>query len=448
MRQWGVLYVVCFVVAGLVYGPEVFYPTLGIDDYLYMLSGDGHTQFEITRGIWMFSLVNKLLPGVIIAPVVSTVIFVAINVLSAVMLCIAWSRSSSPGAHAYLLAFIFTLFPYFGCQAAFNYYQIGYSISTLFSILSVLLAVNARFFWQRFACIACFVMSIGFYQGGLGVSATAFVAMALVDAVDLIANNKNIESFFLCVRKYFYALLSMIAASIAYVVVHKFVLLALGIQDSGQQYSIAFDVFFWNRIEEVYALLLGLITGYDNILPFSSLLIFAVLFVALLLMGWINCLAKKMWPGLFLLPVLLVVVLISPGIALFVCKLAVSARSGVAYAIVWMVVSCAILRFGYKHANRVVAALLVIVVLSFSLKLDEMFLSQRITMQMDQTMASLIYNRITLLPDYKSKSVAFIGAHYFIESAGHHRFNPEVLGCSSFEWDNGKIGRAWCRERV
>jgi hypothetical protein len=213
------------------------------------------------------------------------------------------------------------------------------------------------------------------------------------------------------------------------------------ISHPGQQYAVEFDVAFWKRLPEVLVNLFGLITGYERILPVASVLAVCGVFVLSLGLTSYFSIAKKLWVNAALGTAFFVLLLISPGIVLFVSKMSVSPRSAVAYAAVWMLVAWIAFRFNYKYIGRVVAIVVVFVAFSFALKNNEMFFSQRLTMQMDQATAALIYDRVAQIDDYKNKSVTFVGARHYLESGGHLRYDPEVFGFSSFEWDGGNPHR-------
>jgi hypothetical protein len=109
-----------------------------------------------------------LTPGGWITPFVSLVIGILLQLLAAVLM--GWAlgvRALTPLQLALVYA-LFVAFPYFACQMAFSYVQIGYPLASLLMVVGVLLALAGDIRRVVGAAVAMgFAMSL--YQGSLSV---------------------------------------------------------------------------------------------------------------------------------------------------------------------------------------------------------------------------------------------------------------------------------------
>lgn len=419
------------VLAGVAFGFELTHATLGVDDFAHLDFAFRWDEFWIGRGMWGGLLVQYLTPGSWITPFVSLVIGILLQLLAAVLM--GWAlevRALAPPQLALLYA-LFVTFPYFACQMAFSYVQIGYPLASLLMVGGILLALagDAR----RTVGAA---MAIGFamfiYQGSLSVLAP----LALL--APLAGHGNQMHQL---VTRYRRVLVAALAAGALYLAIHRLILAVMGIVPQNPYYSVSLDWRFWERWPLIRGEILFLLLGAGDVIPARAVVIF--LLAALVLLVYMLGRQRSAFQRLHKLTqcfVFAAALVTAPFLMLFLHAGELAPRSSVGVAVIWFALFAGMLSASAPGVRRAGMAFLAVIVAFFLFQDNRMFYSQYLVTQADSIMMARIAERIDQLATPRAAAaidVVVIGQYSHPQYAGMPRFKGEVLGYSQFEWDPG-----------
>ena len=266
-----VLWAICFGVLCFVYTRMIFFPVLGIDTYTYALSdGCGDSYFEFFRGIWLHTLLTRLVQAPLVAPLTG-LIFLAITFLACALVTAFWLGAGGGVLRASVLL-ILSLFPYFAAQSYFCYYHAGYALSTLFGVLSVLLVWQRATVVRMLVAIASVVAGAGFYQGSLTV-ATGLIGATLFLGLTIKCCPK------IGLPPLFRAGIVQALGGLIYLLIDKGLRALSNLPELNRGYQVTFSWDWARPFEYIHKVL----PGSSFLLPISCIALLALPFVFLLL---------------------------------------------------------------------------------------------------------------------------------------------------------------------
>ena len=393
-------------VAAVFYIQVIVTPLTGFDNYTYFLGTHGDRLFEVFRGIWMFALENTLFPSLGKAPVVSSLGFLSITILTCSISIAFWSESSSLSWPDYMAALIFITFPYWLSQLYFPYYHFGYALSTFLCVCAAALAWSGTGFIKPGLSVLCFVAGVGFYQGTVGVAASLLAAGTLLSITRRILNG---DSILPVLRRCFRAGLILAIGAAVYMLAHKAILSLSGLDLwETKSYSVVFDTDIKARMWTLRRAL----TGSPFLLPGNISWVFPALAAGVSGLCFFRAVKEKK-PLLAAVPVILAGVIFSPVVLVLVQRHNLFPRSMVGAAFVWSALFLLAVRLCRERGKPLFIAGAIVVALAFAIRVNYAWNIQKLTNDADRITAGLIWQRVASLPESaaipRPLSVSLIG---------------------------------------
>lgn len=393
-------------VAAVFYIQVITTPLTGFDNYTYFLGTNGDRLFEIFRGTWMFALENTVFPSLGKAPVVSSLLFLLITIMTCAISVAFWSEGSSLSWADYLAALIFITFPYWLSQLYFPYYHFGYALSTFLCVCAAALAWSGKGRTKMALAVICFVAGAGFYQGAVGVSASLVATAALLSLSRHILDGDSIRPILRhCLRA---GLILGIGAAL-YLLAHKGILALSGLDLwETKSYSVVFDANIMTRLWTIRRAL----TGSPFLLPWYISLVFLALAAGIAGFCLFKAVREKK-PLLAVVPLTLAGVIFSPVVLVLVQRHNLFPRSMVGAAFVWSAVFLLAVRLCRGKGKPFFIAGAILLTLAFAIRVNYAWNIQKLTNDADKITANLIWQRIASLPQSfalpRPLSVSLIG---------------------------------------
>lgn len=435
------LFFIVLAVSCVVYAQALLFPVLGIDTYTYFLSdGAGDARFDVIRGTWGVSLLNSMLSGPLVFPLISMLFFLILNTWIATLIAQFWGEHR-PDWKTYSTALLIVLFPYWASQAYFSYYHYGYALATFFGVLTVLLPWHQGGLWRITGSAACFVAGASMYQGSMTI-ATGFAGASLLVGTVRMLKDTTAQPFFT-----FSSLIristAMLTGGACYLVLHEIVLKVSRFSDDYTYYGVHFDL----DLQRPLQFLRCIIPGSEFLLPHQTSTIL-YLFVLTLFGGIAVKLYHKESRLWALVPVILAVAVLSPLSLSVIQPIPLMPRSLASTAFVWSAVFLAAALLWEQKLRKPFITAVVILGLIFASRINYAWFVQRLTTDSDRINATLMYQRLASLPEFATapKPVTVVLAGCRPESSSPWPQDMDsIFGVSQFACFGGKtlIQHAW-----
>ena len=383
---------VCFLLtaATLGYAYILVTPLTGFDHYTYFLAqGYGDKLFDILRGVWLFNLENQYLPALGISPYVSALAYVAFLVLTVLLVVSLWAEESFFTGYDKAVGLLLLFFPYWVSQMYFPYFHYGYALCNFLAVSAIALVWHSSSPLRFSLGLLLYVAGVGHYQGAVNTAASIGIATCLLALTRTALSGSSIKHVLVRAIRCFCL---MALGSVAYILLHKAVLVLVGMQNLIQAgYAVMFDVNFLQRLWIFKQALFG----SPFLLPGSVNTAYLGLLILVVLLCFRH--ARKAWT-LLLVPPLLAIAVFAPSVLALVQPSALYPRSIVGAAVLWACVFFMVDALSGKRLRLPLSLLAAFLVVCFFIRINYAWHIQELTVQQDKILAMQINERLEKLP--------------------------------------------------